>query len=106
MAGRTKRAALALSQDRRQCSGDWPGRERRRCARSSAPRCCGLRTGIPITDLARQIGVSRPTVYTCIDKALAAGVQTGLKDAYHRPHEPEISDEARAGREYRLHQAR
>jgi len=23
-------------------------------------------------------------------------VQTGLKDAYHRPHEPEIGDEARA----------
>jgi transposase len=35
-------------------------------------------------------------VYTCIDKALAAGVAAGLRDAYHRPHEPEISDEARA----------
>jgi hypothetical protein len=23
-------------------------------------------------------------------------VQAGLRDAYHRPHEPEISDEARA----------
>jgi len=56
----------------------------------------GYAAGIPITDLARQIGVSRPTVYGCIDKALAAGVQTGLKDAYHRPHEPEIGDEARA----------
>jgi hypothetical protein len=35
-------------------------------------------------------------IYRCIDKALAAGVQMGLKDTYHRPHKPEISDEARA----------
>ena len=35
-------------------------------------------------------------IYKCIDKALAAGMQMGLKDTYHRPHEPEISDEARA----------
>jgi len=35
-------------------------------------------------------------IYGCVDKALAAGVQMGLKDNYHRPHEPEISDEAKA----------
>jgi hypothetical protein len=35
-------------------------------------------------------------IYKCIDKALAAGVQMGLKDKYHRPHEPEITDEAKA----------
>ena len=35
-------------------------------------------------------------IYKCVDKALAAGVQMGLKDKYHRPHEPEISDEAKA----------
>src|SRR5260370_11234740 len=27
---------------------------------------------------------------------MAAGVQAGLKDRYHRPHEPEITDEAKA----------
>jgi len=31
-----------------------------------------------------------------LDKALAAGIQMGLKDKYHRPHDPEISDEAKA----------
>ena len=56
----------------------------------------GYAAGIPITDLARRIGVSRPAIYVCIDKALAAGVAAGLKDAYHRPHEPEINDQARA----------
>lgn len=35
-------------------------------------------------------------IYRCVDKALAAGVQTGLKDKYHRPHEPEITDAAKA----------
>ena len=27
-------------------------------------------------------------IYKCIDKALAAGVQMGLKDKYHRPFAP------------------
>ena len=48
------------------------------------------------TEIQRLLGVSRPTIYKCIDKALAAGVVTGLKDTYHRPHEPEISDAAKA----------
>lgn len=56
----------------------------------------GYADGISIAGLKRQVGVSRPMIYKCIDKALAAGVQMGLKDTYHRPHEPEISDEARA----------
>jgi transposase len=47
-------------------------------------------------DLKRQLGVGRPMIYRCIDKALAGGATMGLKDAYHRPHAPEISDEAKA----------
>ena len=97
MAGKTKRAALPLTQDQetmlRRLAGSRtaPVREVER-----ARVLLGYAEGIPITDLARRLGVSRPTVYTCINKALAAGVAAGLKDAYHRPHEPEISDEARA----------
>ena len=56
----------------------------------------GYAAGIPITQLQRQLGLSRPMIYRCVDKALAAGVQMGLKDKYHRPHEPEITPEARA----------
>lgn len=41
--------------------------------------------GLSISEIQRQLGVSRPMIYTCIDKALAAGVQAGLKDAYHHP---------------------
>jgi len=97
MAGKTKRAALVLSPDQeamlRRLAGSRtaPVREVER-----AKILLGFAQGVPITDLARQIGVSRPTIYTCIDKALAAGVAAGLRDAYHRPHEPEISAEARA----------
>jgi transposase len=97
MAGRTKRAGLVLTQDQEAMlkrlagSRTAPVREVER-----ARVLLGYAAGIPITDLARRIGVSRPAIYACIDKALAAGVAAGLKDAYHRPHEPEISDEARA----------
>ncbi|SDZ20166.1 Homeodomain-like domain-containing protein [Nitrosomonas sp. Nm58] len=52
--------------------------------------------GISISDIQRQVGVSRPTIYKCIDKALAAGVPVGLKDTFHHPKEPEILADAKA----------
>lgn len=52
--------------------------------------------GTSISEIQRQLGVSRPMIYKCIDKALAAGIQVGLKDAYHRPFAPEITEEAKA----------
>ena len=48
------------------------------------------------TEIQRALGLSRPTIYKCIDKALAAGASVGLKDHYHRPYAPQISDEAKA----------
>jgi transposase len=56
----------------------------------------GYASGSTVTELQRDLGFDRPRIYRCIDKALAAGVQAGLKDKYHRPHEPQISDEAKA----------
>lgn len=50
--------------------------------------------GESIAGIGQKVGVSRPTIYKCIDKALAAGIETGLKDKYHRPREPEITPEA------------
>lgn len=52
--------------------------------------------GEAITEIERAVGVSRVTIYKCIDKALAMGVDAGLLDAYHRPKEPVITEEARA----------
>ena len=52
--------------------------------------------GLSISQIQREVGVSRPTIYKCVDKALAAGVRTGLRDRYHRPREPEILPDAKA----------
>jgi transposase len=97
MAGKTKRAALLLTEDQKTMLKEL-SRSRTASAREieRAKVLIGYADGISITGLQRQIGVGRPMIYKCIDKALAAGVQMGLKDAYHRPYEPEISDEARA----------
>jgi transposase len=52
--------------------------------------------GIPITDIRKMVHVSRPTIYKCIDKALAMGIEEGLKDKYHRSKKPVITEEAKA----------
>ena len=52
--------------------------------------------GEGITEIQRATGVSRVTVYKCIDKALAMGIDAGLVDTYHRSREAVITEEARA----------
>ena len=48
------------------------------------------------TQIQRTVGVPRPTIYKCIDKALATGVVTGLDDKYHRVKVPQVSETAKA----------
>jgi transposase len=97
MARKSKRAALVVTPDQSTAlkelaaSRTAPAREVER-----AKVLLGYAAGTSITELQRQLGFSRPMIYRCIDKALAAGVLAGLKDKYHRPHEPEITDEAKA----------
>lgn len=97
MARKSKRAALVLTAQQRTTLKELAA------SRSAAKReverakvMLGYADGVTVTELQRQLGFSRPMIYRCVDKALAAGVQMGLKDKYHRPHEPEISDEAKA----------
>ena len=52
--------------------------------------------GMPITEIEKGTQVSRPTIYKWIEKALAMGIEEGLKDKYHRPKEPVITEEAKA----------
>lgn len=52
--------------------------------------------GRPIATISRQLRISRPSLYKCIDRALAAGVEVALKDKFHRPKAPVISAEAKA----------
>ena len=97
MARKSGRAALVLTQAQRVTLKELAGS--RTAPKREVERArvlLGYADGASITELQRQLGVGRPMIYKCIDKALAAGVQMGLKDKYHRPHEPEISDEAKA----------
>jgi transposase len=97
MTRKSGRAALTLAPEQRKtleelaASRTAPAREVER-----AKVLLGYAAGTSITELQRQLGFSRPMIYRCVDKALAAGVQMGLKDKYHRPHEPEITDAAKA----------
>lgn len=52
--------------------------------------------GKAISSIHIELNVSRPTIYKCIDKALAAGIETGLKDKYHSPKNPVITEQAKA----------
>ncbi|WKZ14394.1 MAG: IS630 family transposase [Candidatus Jettenia caeni] len=49
-----------------------------------------------ISKVAQDVEVARDTVYKCIDKALEMGVESALKDLYHRPKDPTITMEAKA----------
>jgi transposase len=97
MAGKTRRAALVLTEEQETMLGGLAGSRTAPVREVQRARVMlGYAEGASITELQRRIGLSRPAIYKCIDKALAVGVQAGLKDTYHRPHEPEISDEAKA----------
>jgi transposase len=52
--------------------------------------------GTSVTDIEKIVHMSRPSIYKWINKALALGVEEGLKDKYHRPKEPVITEEAKA----------
>ena len=97
MARKSNRAALVLTPEQRAtlrqlaASRTAPTREVER-----AKVMVGYADGLTVTQLQRQLGLSRPMIYRCVDKALGAGVHMGLKDKYHRPRAPEISDAAKA----------
>ena len=52
--------------------------------------------GMPITEIEKLTHVSRPTIYKWMEKSLAMGIEEGLKDKYHRPKQPVITEEAKA----------
>ena len=97
MARRTTRAALALSATDRasltelSCSPTAP---RRIAARAKVLLLYAA--GASITQIQRQVGVSRPTIYKCIDRTLATGVPLGLQDQGPRPRKPRITADAKA----------
>jgi transposase len=96
MARKTGRAALVISADERE--GFERLRDSRKAPKRETERAAILlryAAGDSPTQIQQGLGVSRPTIYKCIDKALAAGAQSGLKDRYHRPKEPIITPAAK-----------
>src|SRR5487761_1373141 len=97
MAGKTRRPKLDLNADQlselQQLSQSRtaPLREAQR-----AQMVCRYHKGETITGISRAMGITRKSVRKWIDKALAMGPQAALKDAYHRPRPPGITEEARA----------
>ena len=53
-------------------------------------------SGENVSQIARAVGMTRKSVDKWIRKALAMGSDAALKDAYHRPKEPLITEEAKA----------
>ena len=82
----SKRASLVLSKaelgrlERLSWSQTCPVRESNR-----ARILLHYAEGRSIVEIQNLAGQSRPTIYKCIDKALAAGMEAGLKDLPHRP---------------------
>ncbi|MGH9667465.1 MAG: IS630 family transposase [Bryobacteraceae bacterium] len=57
---------------------------------------CRYHAGETVTAIARTLEMTRKSVRKWVDKALAVGAEAALKDAYHRPHAPVITEQARA----------
>lgn len=97
MAGRSKRPQLKLSAEEIERlktladSRTAPWRETQR-----ARIILGYHSGETIAHIARAVGMTRKSVGKWVSKALSVGSSAALKDAYHRPKEPAISEDAKA----------
>lgn len=49
-----------------------------------------------IEAIAKSVKTSRPTIYKCINKAIAGGIEVALKDYYHCPKPAIITEEAKS----------
>ena len=97
MAGRSRRTQLKLSPEEIEHlkslrdSRTAPWRETQR-----ARIMLRYHSGETIVQIARAVGMTRKSVGKWVTKALAVGSNAALKDAYHRPKEPAITEEAKA----------
>jgi transposase len=97
MAGKSKLATLALTQDEKDVL------EVLRQSRSAPVRMVErakilwhYHEGLNPSQIQRAVKVSRVTIYQCLHKALAMGVEAGLRDTFHRPKEPVITADDKA----------
>jgi hypothetical protein len=97
MAGKSRRAKLVLTEDEREQlerlrrSQTAPRREVQR-----AEILGSYVAGETIAAIARKVSMTRTSVAKWVGKALNVGLAAALKDAYHRPREPVITEAAKA----------
>jgi len=97
MAGKSRRAKLVLTQaeveqlERLRGSQTAPRREVQR-----AEILGSYVAGETIAAIARKVSMTRTSVAKWVGKALNVGMAAALKDAYHRPREPVITEAAKA----------
>ena len=97
MAGKSGLSRLILSPEQKEeltrlsNSLAAPAREVQR-----AQILCRFAAGETITEIARALKTTRPSVQKWVKKALAMGTAAALKDTWHRPHAPVITEQAKA----------
>lgn len=97
MAGKSGRPKLILSAEQKEeltrlsRSQGRPAREVQR-----ARILCRYEAGETITEIARALKTTRPSVRKWVVKALDMGAAAALKDTWHRPHAPVITEGAKA----------
>jgi transposase len=97
MAGKSRLPRLSLSSEQQaelgrvSSSRTAPLREVQR-----AQILTRFHAGETITEIARALKITRKSVRKWVDKALSMGAGAALKDAYHRPREPVITEQAKA----------
>ncbi len=97
MAGKTRLPKLALSAE--QFSELQQLSQSRTASVREVQRArilCRYHAGETITGIAHAMEITRKSVRKWINKALAMGAEAALKDAYHRPRAPVITEQARA----------
>lgn len=97
MAGRTSRSSLVLEgavRDHLQKIARSQTEPVRRVRRAKALLLYS--EGKSFAEIARTLKVSRDPIYLWVDRALAIGPEAALEDKFHRPHDPVITEEAKA----------
>jgi transposase len=96
MGGKSKRAALLLDLgdlESIQSTANSRTQPLRKVVRAKI--LFRYQAGQTINQIARAVGTCRDTVYQCVDRALAKGVNVALEDLPHSPKKPVITPEAK-----------
>jgi hypothetical protein len=97
MAGKSKRAALLMTVGELeliQTIANSRTQPRRKVIRAQI--LFRYQAGQTISQIAAGVAICRDTVYDCVDKALAMGIEAALEDLPHSPKDPVITPEAKA----------